>query len=71
MLDFEISVIVGNRGYRLKKSRSTVIRHLYGKINQNTPKSNLQNQIKRESEQQKRNTICAKENELTFVLSLS
>ena len=30
-----------------------VIHHLYEKINQNTPKLNFQNQIKRESEQQK------------------
>ena len=53
-LDIEVSVIVGNWRYRLKKSRSTVIRHLYGKINQNLPKSNLQNQIKRESEQKEK-----------------
>ena len=51
MLDFEIFVIVGNWEYRLKKSQSTIICHLYGKINQNTPKSNLQNQVKCESEQ--------------------
>ena len=54
MFDFGVSVIVGNWRYRLKKSRSTVIRHLYGKINQNLPKSNLQNQIKRESEQKEK-----------------
>ena len=50
MLNFEISVIVGNWEYQLKKSCSTVIRYLYGRVNQN--KSNLQNQIKSEEEQQ-------------------
>ena len=35
ILDIEVSIIVENWEYQLKKSWSTVIRHLYGRVNQN------------------------------------